>query len=247
MRQPGHQLTRASVAVGEPVAVQAVERDADGLRGAVVHRVAQAAPVGRAADPALLAEHDSGARSRTRASARGSARDRATARVSPSWAMIPSRTNWAAIAGVVEAGQEQRGWPRIRACRIIRSSTVGRWAWPRCSEPVTFGGGWMMVNGGSDGSAGSRRRRARRRPRPASARRSRPRRRGANRPSAGRSSRRLRRSSWALKRTTRSSSGRTGSWYHLLVRTVLPRGSSMLGRCWSTTLAFSVTLGKRTN
>jgi hypothetical protein len=54
---------------------------------------------------------------------------------------------------VVEAGQEQRRWPRIRAWRIIRSSTAVRWAWPRWSEPVTFGGGWMIVNGGRRGSA----------------------------------------------------------------------------------------------
>ena len=43
--------------VGEAVAVEPLERDPDGLRRALVHRVAQAAPVEGAADAALLAEH----------------------------------------------------------------------------------------------------------------------------------------------------------------------------------------------
>src|SRR5829696_260560 len=30
----------------------------------------------------------------------------------------------------------------------MRSSTVVRCAWPRWSDPVTFGGGWISVNGG---------------------------------------------------------------------------------------------------
>ncbi len=51
-------------------------------------------------------------------------------------------------------GRKSAAWPRIRAWRIIRSSTAVRWAWPRCSEPVTFGGGWMIVNGGSVGIGG---------------------------------------------------------------------------------------------
>ena len=85
---------------------------------------------------------------RTRASARGSARVRATGRLSPSLARMPSSTNWAAIEAWSRPGRKSARWPRIRACRIIRSSTAVRWAWPRWSEPVTLGGGWMIVNGG---------------------------------------------------------------------------------------------------
>ena len=54
--QPGHQLTSASVRYARPSPVQALERDPDGARAALVHRVAQPAPVTAAAEPPLLGE-----------------------------------------------------------------------------------------------------------------------------------------------------------------------------------------------
>ncbi len=62
-------------------------------------------------------------------------------------------TNCAAMLAWSSPGSSSVAWPRIRAWRAIRSSTVVRCAWPMWSEPVTFGGGWMIVNGGRAGSA----------------------------------------------------------------------------------------------
>ncbi len=43
--------------------------------------------------------------------------------------------------------------PRIRSKRMRMSWMVLSSAWPRCSDPVTFGGGMTMVNGLAPGPA----------------------------------------------------------------------------------------------
>ena len=104
-----------------------------------------------AAEPPLLAEHDLAGLvdERLHPLEVALAPERLRGSRPPS-AMIRSRTNWAAIEAWSRPGRNSVGRPCIRAWRIIRSSTVVRWAWPRCSEPVMFGGGWMIVNGVSD-------------------------------------------------------------------------------------------------
>ena len=44
-------------------------------------------------------------------------------------------------------GNHSVGSPSIRCQRVSASSIVSVIAWPRCSAPVTFGGGMMIVNG----------------------------------------------------------------------------------------------------
>ena len=61
------------------------------------------------------------------------------ARLSPSLARIPSSTNWAAMLAWSSPGRNSAGWPTIRAWRTIRSSTVVRWAWPRWRLPGDVG------------------------------------------------------------------------------------------------------------
>src|SRR3972149_893044 len=61
--------------------------------------------------------------------------------------------NWAAIEAWSLPGSQSVGRPVIRAWRVMASSTVVRWAWPRWSAPVMLGGGWMITKGGFDQSA----------------------------------------------------------------------------------------------
>ena len=122
-------------------------------------------------------------------------------------------------------GRNSVGRPSIRAWRIIRSSTVVRWAWPRWRLPGDVG---RRLDDHERRQGGVRRRaravrreHVRREPplvdRVLELRRDR-------RPSPGRRA-------WVRRfpgsavigrlpetKTPRSSSGRTGSWYHLLVR-----------------------------
>ena len=48
-------------------------------------------------------------------------------------------------AGVVGAGQPQRGQPRMRCQRMMMSISVCSSMWPMCRVPVTLGGGSVMV------------------------------------------------------------------------------------------------------
>ena len=136
-------------AVGQALAVQAQERLAHGPRRDLVHREAQPAHVQRGADAPLLAQDrlarladELPHRLEVLLAAQGWRGSR------PRLARILSSTYWAAIEAWSSPGRKSAGRPCIRAWRVIRSSTVERWAWPRCSEPVTLGGGWMMTKGG---------------------------------------------------------------------------------------------------
>ena len=54
-------------------------------------------------------------------------------------------------------GSQSVGSPSMRCQRISASSIVIVSAWPRCSAPVTLGGGMMIVNGSpSAPSAGAK-------------------------------------------------------------------------------------------
>ncbi len=95
-------------AVREVRLVQPLEGDADGLGRALVHRVAQAAPVERPADPTLLAEHDLARRrdERPHPLEVALAPERLAALAFPR--EDPVEDELGGDRGVVEAGQEQR-------------------------------------------------------------------------------------------------------------------------------------------
>ena len=126
--------------IGQAVAIQPLERDADGLGRALVHRVAQPTPVGRRADPPLLAEHHRPRRLRERDHPLeiALAAERLAALALLGEDAVEDELGGDARRGRAPAGTAS-AWPRIRAWRIIRSSTVVRWAWPRCSEPGHVG------------------------------------------------------------------------------------------------------------
>ena len=197
-------------AVGEAVAVEPLEGDADGACRAIVHRVAQAAPVGRGPDPPLLAEHHRRGRVGERAHPLEVA---LAAEDSAALALLgedPVEHELGRDAGVIEARQEQRrvpAHPGVADHQVLDRGPLGMAEVQRARHVR-----WRLDDrerrAGRDRPS-SRRRRARRRRPPASARRSRPRRRAACRPSADRvivaclvlCSR---------KTNARSSSGRTG-------------------------------------
>ena len=134
--------------VRQPFAIQAQERLADGPGRDLVHREAEAASCRARRRRAAAGPGSSrGSPGRTPTSARGTSRGPASRGSRPSWRGCLSRTYWAAIEAWSRPGRKSAGRPCIRAWRVIRSSTVERWAWPRCSEPVTLGGGWMMTKG----------------------------------------------------------------------------------------------------
>ena len=133
-------------AVGESLAVQTQERLADRLRRDIVHRETEPLPIERGAHAALLAENrlarfvdELPHRLEVLLAAQAGARLALPAR-------ILSSTYWAAMEAWSRPGRKSAGRRCMRAWRTIRSSTVERCAWPRCSEPVTLGGGWMTTN-----------------------------------------------------------------------------------------------------
>jgi hypothetical protein len=67
--------------------------------------------------------------------------------------MIESMIAWTAIEAWSSPGSQRVGRPSIRAWRTMRSSIAVVRACPRWSDPVAFGGGWMMTNGSASGSA----------------------------------------------------------------------------------------------
>ena len=73
--------------------------------------------------------------------------------VVPSSARTRRSTHWAAIEAWSTPGSQSAGRCCMRARRIMRSSVAERAAWPRCSAPVTLGGGMMMTKGSSVGRA----------------------------------------------------------------------------------------------
>ena len=139
--------------VGQAVAVEPLERDADGPGGPFVHGESQPTPVGGRPDASLLGEDHEACRLHEFAHPLEVALAAETLAALAFLREDPVEHELGGDARVVEAGQEERGVAAHRAWRIIRSSTAVRWAWPRWSEPVTLGGGWMIVKGGRSGSA----------------------------------------------------------------------------------------------
>ncbi len=111
MRQPGHQLTRASVRYARSGSVQSLEGDPDGLRRAVVHRVAQPSPVGRSADPPLLGEHQLARRGDERAHPLEVALPAERLAALALLGQDPVEHELGRDAGVIEARQEERPVP----------------------------------------------------------------------------------------------------------------------------------------
>ncbi len=108
---PGAPVDQGLRTVGEAVAIEPLERDADGGGRPLVHRVAQAAPVGRGPHPSLLPEHD-----RLRGIAEGP-HPLEIALAAQGLAALaflgedPIEDELGGDAGVVEPGQEERRMP----------------------------------------------------------------------------------------------------------------------------------------
>ncbi len=221
------------VAVGEALAIEALEGLAHGAAGDVVHREAQAAPVDRRAQAPLLPQDHV---PRLVDEAPHPLEVALAAQARPGLAVggdDPVEDELGGDAGVVEARQEERRaplHPGVADHQVLDRAPLG-------VAQVEAAG---HVRGRLDDDEGrlariraaSRRRRGRRRRRPASARRWALRTRWAGRPSralpAHRSPRPTLPPLLLETKTPRSSSGRTGSWYHLLVRA--PAHSAHRGR-----------------
>ena len=115
-------------AVRQAVAVQPLEGDPDGLRRALVHRVAEAAPVGRSPDAPLLPEHDRLRRVRELAHPLevALAAERRAAFALPG--EDPVEHELRRDRRVVEAGQEQRrmpAHPRVPDHQVLDGRSLG--------------------------------------------------------------------------------------------------------------------------
>ena len=57
-----------------------------------------------------------------------------------------STTDWVAMPAWSVPGTHRVTFPFIRCQRVIVSSMAVVRAWPKCKDPVTFGGGITMTN-----------------------------------------------------------------------------------------------------
>ena len=153
VRQPGHQLTSAFGPIGEAFAVEPREALADGARRDLVHREPEAAPVEAGSDAALLLEHHvAGGLDELPHPLEIALAAQALARLAFGRDDLVEH-ELRRDRGVVEARQPQRRpaqHPGVPDHQVLDRRPLRV---PRCSDPVTFGGGWMITNGGRFGSA----------------------------------------------------------------------------------------------
>ena len=62
--------------------------------------------------------------------------------------MAAGQPTWVAMPAWSVPGTQRVWWPSMRCQRVRQSSMAVVSAWPRCSEPVTFGGGITITNCG---------------------------------------------------------------------------------------------------